>query len=113
MFWILPPSVCFGVNSRSNCVHVFFFYSHDLSAGKHHTSKDTLTSETLSSDEEQLRRDFFGEGKKPQSTSECMGPAILKLPALKPNQRNIFGYVDETLKVDYMVPYFVTLYCSL
>ena len=76
-------------------------------------SKDTLTSKTLSSDEEQLRRDFFGEGKKPQSISECTGPAVLKLPAPKPGQQNIFDYVDETLKVDYMVPYCVTLYCSL
>ena len=32
-------------------------------------------------------------------------PAVIKMPALKPGEWNVFSYVDEKMKVDYMVLY--------
>ena len=84
---------------------VSFFNTHDTSAEKH-TSKDALTTEPTSSDEDQIIKDFFGDREKPQSTGDCMEPSVIKLAAPKPGERNIFGYIHETMKV-YILEYIV------
>ena len=71
---------------------------------KHNTSKDTLTSETTSSDEEQLRRDFFGTDLEQtvEKEKDVMGPATVQMAALKqtgPVRPDIFQYVETMMKV--------------
>ena len=68
------------------------------------TLKDTLTSETTSSDEEQLRRDFFGTDLEQtvEKEKDVMGPATVQMAAPKqtgPVRPDIFQYVETMMKV--------------
>ena len=67
-------------------------------------SKDMLTSETTSSDEEQLRWDFFGTDLEQtvEKEKDVMGPATVQMAAPKqtgPVRPDIFQYVETMMKV--------------
>ena len=65
-------------------------------------SKDMLTSETTSSDEEQLRQDFFGTDLAETVEKAIMGPATVEMPAPKqtgPVKPDICKHVETMMKV--------------
>ena len=70
---------------------------------KCNTLKDTLTSETTSSDKEQLRWDFFGTDLAETVEGDITGPATVEMPAPKqtgPVKPDIFKHVETMMKVN-------------
>ena len=80
---------------------LFYSLSSSSEVLKQDDLKSTLTTEEMTTSDDELRHDFFGgegEGEWPVG-QDITGPALVSMPAPPASNQNIFAHVDDIINV--------------